>query len=75
MNYKEAFKKFQNQPRKKNIQRKPKQKSFIKTMIILVIFVVFIFIPVSELIINTVTNIVETTDEATSSFDGNGNTD
>ena len=65
----------QNQPRKKNIQRKPKQKSFIKTMIILVIFVVFIFIPVSELIINTVTNIVETTDEATSSFDGNGNTD
>ena len=75
MNYKEAFKKFQNQPRKKNIQRKPKQKLFLKTMIVLVIFVVFIFIPVSELIINTVTNIVETTDEATSSFDGNGNTD
>lgn len=44
-------------------------------MIILVIFVVFIFIPISELIINTVTNIVETSDEATSSFDGNGNTD
>lgn len=75
MNYKEAFKKFQSQPRKKNIQRNPKQKSFLKTMIILVICVVFIFIPVAELVINTVTNIVETTDKATSSFDGEGNTD
>lgn len=75
MNYKQAFKKFQSQPRKKNTQRKPKQKSFLKTMIILVVFVVFIFIPVAELVINTVTNIVETTDEATSSFDGKGNTD
>lgn len=75
INYKEAFKKFQSQPRKKNIQRKSKQKSFIKTFIGIIFGVCFIFIPVSQLVIHTITNIVETTDEATSSFDGNGNTD
>lgn len=64
INYKKAFKKFQ--------KRKPQQKSFLKTMILLVIFVVFVLIPVAELVIHTVTNSVE---DSTSTFDEQGNSD
>lgn len=68
--YKKAFKK----PNINHSQKKA-NKSFVKTVLGIIFGVCFIFIPVSQLIINTVSNIVDTTNEVESSFNSHGNTD